>query len=90
MALAPLLRRKGLPVTLAPNAREHFRGGGADSLGTATGGAEVRARVREHLLALCPGSAEGAAKGAAEAEVDALLTPKLDDMEVCVLAVAVV
>ena len=25
--------------------------------------------VREHLLALCPGSAEGAAKGAAEAEV---------------------
>ena len=70
MALAPLLRRKGLPVTLAPNAREHFRGGGADSLGTATGGAEVRARVREHLLALCPGSAEGSA---AEVLVDALL-----------------
>ena len=42
IALAPLLRRKGLPVTLAPNAREHFRGGGADSLGTATGGPEVR------------------------------------------------
>ena len=33
---------KALPVTLAPNAREHFRGGGADSLGTAIGGAEVR------------------------------------------------
>ena len=75
---------------MAPNAREHFRGGGADSLGTATGGAEVRARVREHLLALCPGSAEGSAMGSAEAEVDALLTPKLDDMEVCVRGVVVV
>ena len=37
----------------------------------------MRARVREHLLALCPGSGEGSA------EVDALLAPKLDDVEVC-------
>jgi len=72
VALAPLLQRKNLPVTLAPNAREHFRGGGADSLGTATGGVEVRARVREHLLALCANAAEA----------DALLAPHLEDDEV--------
>ena len=33
--------------------------------------------MREHLLALCPGSGEGSA------EVDAILAPKLDDVEVC-------
>ena len=56
MALAPLLRRKQLPVTLAPNAREHFRGGGADSLGTATDGEEVRANAMHmhmHMPCTC-------------------------------------
>ena len=72
IALAPLLRSRGLPLTLAPNAREKLNAGGADTIGIAVGGAEVRARAREFLVPLYDGD---------EAAVDALVAPPLDDLE---------